>query len=68
MCAFLGGVRTGRRVEWLGWVMVLEKDVYQKDSLVILGPYRELTYQNVFLNDYYMLDAALCTGGIVVNT
>ena len=54
-------------MECVEWVIVLEKDLDGKDSVIILGPYRELSFWNMFLSDYYMLDAVLCTGFIVVN-
>lgn len=46
--------------------MVLEKAFIEK-FVIILGPYRELSFQNMFLNEYYMLVAVPCPGNIVVN-
>lgn len=39
--------------------MVLEKDWYRQVLIIILGPSRELSFQYMLLNDYYM-DAMLC--------
>lgn len=48
--------------EGWGWVTDLEKDLYRKIPVIILGHCRKHGFQNMFLNDNYVLDAVLCTG------
>lgn len=41
----------------MGWVTDLERDLYRIVPVIILGPYREHSFQNMFLNDNCVLDA-----------